>query len=352
MDDVDKYMLLPRKTYNTDPQSWLDRLSDICEKIYEILRLEEIVPGYWQDLPNELILLAFTTSHHASRVLPRDIVENLRREYGFINHKTFEFLGDKIIGMINTSAQLFHNFTYEQMHSLTRVIESNANFINLMNEKNLCRGFFYGPRNFSEKLCANTLEAIVGALYYYLRKFLGLGYEALHIIETWMFTYFDIPGNVREVLPRREHTPQLEIERRLPPSPFASDEEQELEPEIVESKELKTPVHVSYKQPAPGLTPRPSSRPISPQSYISTPPLESPAEPPGLTRPELGPYPYPPMLYSVYGQPYPMSPYPMPMAQYPPSAYPISPVPYPYASQFVQCPIPVSSPYPQHTPRI
>ena len=117
-----------------------------------------------------------------------------------IHHEKFEFYGDRIISAINATQLLVNDY-----HSIGKIINiagQNKVFICLMKNKNLCRGFFHN-KPLRGKSCADTFEAIIGLLYWYLEKTYGSRFDTLQYVEQWLNSVWNFDKILSEVANNR-----------------------------------------------------------------------------------------------------------------------------------------------------
>lgn len=158
---------------------WNDQLARITDQLMDDLKLRGT---YWEEIDPYLFLIAFTTAGMATK-FPDKLRYFLLENYGMIHHEKFEFYGDRIISAINATQLLVNDY-----HSIGKIINiagQNKVFICLMKNKNLCRGFFHN-KPLRGKSCADTFEAIIGLLYWYLEKTYGSRFDTLQYVEQWL----------------------------------------------------------------------------------------------------------------------------------------------------------------------
>ena len=131
----------------------------------------------WIDLDDDLIELSFIP-RQANNNKYMSLINRINSKYGQKDHELLEFLGDTVLEMIITSI-LYDEYIINNNGKYTNVNESlltnyriqlvkNTTLYCHMKRKNLCSYVKTNQRSIKIKQCADSLEAIVGVLYYHL----------------------------------------------------------------------------------------------------------------------------------------------------------------------------------------
>lgn len=144
----------------------------------------------WLDMDDDLIKLA----------LSKNILNHqTNRKYGLINSEQLEWLGDSILGYMIT-VKLFDKIIIERKKKLYSYLSSfrntlvrNSNLYCQMKQKNLC-DFMHVKYRPIVKDCADVLESLIGALYYYLTYVKQE--PAVVPIYNWYNKEFDIDNKI------------------------------------------------------------------------------------------------------------------------------------------------------------
>jgi 23S rRNA maturation mini-RNase III len=166
---------------------------EVSQIIRQALNLNR---GILADLPDDLINLAFI--RRGTR-LQRDYFIRLRRNYGFIDNEALEFFGDAILHMILTE-YLFNlrTLTEGEATQIRRMLENNDALRCLMMQRNLCQYIQSRSVMIPAKACADSMEAIIGIVYVYLRDFKHRD-DAYPLTYSWFVKTFNLPDLVRLV---------------------------------------------------------------------------------------------------------------------------------------------------------
>jgi hypothetical protein len=150
----------------------------------EEIRLQlNLIDGIWKCLPNELFILAFIPRTTA---IPPELYTYISTYYQTQpNYELFEYFGDSVFEII-IREKLIMNYPMATPNELTRlanIIVRNTNLHCLMKTKELCTAI--DTQSSDPKVCADSFEAILGILYYYLVYILEEN-NAIGIISTWL----------------------------------------------------------------------------------------------------------------------------------------------------------------------
>jgi hypothetical protein len=149
--------------------------------IRQALKLNQPI---WQDLPDELLEIAFRPSGVVTKKNQKKL---LIEKYGFYNLEPLEFLGDAVIELVATQI-VWENFygTPGQMTETRSDLVRNTTLYCLMNKLNLC-DLIEGKKKYSLKDCADIFEALIGVLYFYL-YFIKQTNEYMDILQNYIST--------------------------------------------------------------------------------------------------------------------------------------------------------------------
>lgn len=167
------------------------------ERVIEIRERLNLNIYPWDDIPNDIILLAFVSPSGYRKLLPA-IRDELMDKYHLKNYDFFEFIGDRILSVIAINIMLDHighnalidNFYQRRMTLLYQEITKNSTLYCIMKTKSLC-SLIIRDNNSSEKVCADVLEAILGGIYYYKNIIKG-ELDILWKLTTWYSDTFNI----------------------------------------------------------------------------------------------------------------------------------------------------------------
>lgn len=133
-----------------------------ADRLRQSLNLKE---GIWKNLPNELLLSAFVPKNNNASITLKEIL----KEYGVKDNEIDEFFGDAVLELLVTEIVL--SFPSVNEHTGTKIrqeIVRNTSLDCFMHSKNLCNEIY--TRDFGKKTCANSFEALIGVLWYWLRS--------------------------------------------------------------------------------------------------------------------------------------------------------------------------------------
>lgn len=137
--------------------------NDEMTAIRKILKLDTDI---WKNLPNDLIETAFRPP---SVIIKKDVKKKLMDQYKLSDLETLEFLGDAVLELAATQI-IFEEFigTPGKMTVKRQELVRNTALFCLMSRLNLCQYSARKNKPYKIKDCADILEAVLGALYYYL----------------------------------------------------------------------------------------------------------------------------------------------------------------------------------------
>jgi len=179
-----------------------------ADALREILNLDN---GIWKEMPDELILAPFI---HENSVIPATLRKTLKDEYKIKDNQTLEFLGDAVIQLISTEAIMNIPGTNQKIGTeLRSSFVKNRSLECYMRSKDvlgndLCAEIY--PPTINEKACADTFEAIVGVLYYWLYSIRETEYT-YDLVRDWFYATWNFEELVEEAVKiKRENKPVSE----------------------------------------------------------------------------------------------------------------------------------------------
>lgn len=158
-----------------------NKRSDELREIRNILGLN-VYP--WENLHDDILELAFISETKYS--------EYFKNKYNMGNNDVMEFVGDSLLNMI--VADFLVGFVTNKPIRYSHHFISNPVLICLMMKKNLCHQIV----NVTGKACADRLEAIIGALWFYLTE-LNLFNDAYELLYKWLITTFNFQDLIDEL---------------------------------------------------------------------------------------------------------------------------------------------------------
>lgn len=190
-------------------------------RIFEYFPIEEIKTrlnlnqGIFRNLPSDLLALAFIPEYPPAGLVSNNFLNQLQTKYGYRNYEIFEFFGDAVLDfivvkMITENPQITSSGFGSRIKSS---IVNNKNLTCLMREKSLCQyALSPPPDNKPWKPCADTFEAIIGVLYFWLDK---QKINPIPVIEEWLNETFDIRNQIiNEIMSKPQMTCRLRRIRR------------------------------------------------------------------------------------------------------------------------------------------
>lgn len=141
--------------------------------------------GYFLDMPDELVYLAFTPDN-------RDYKR--KNLYDAKNHQSLEFYGDKILYNIicNILSDIFSlSIDAKFLTDITSYLSKNLTLTNLMLSHNACSYVNHSSYNIKKtgkihNICADSFEALIGALNYYLKQ---NKLDSIEILTDWILKW-------------------------------------------------------------------------------------------------------------------------------------------------------------------
>lgn len=188
---------------------------DELRRSAHLLKTRLAIPAEVDDLLVSLCFIApeFSKDYSGQRVkkvrnrppLSTALTLKLVHQYGASDYDILEFLGDAVIHLVIREYLVFR-FGHQGPGGLTRIahpIESNRFLQCLMNNRNLCSMLFGVTLERSmagaHPLCADSFEALAGAIYYYYAIVRADKMRALQQIEQWLFNFWDLGKYIDEV---------------------------------------------------------------------------------------------------------------------------------------------------------
>lgn len=162
-----------------------------------IRRIFGLNRDYFSDMSDDLIYLAFT---------PNTI--NFKREnlYSTTNHQTLEFYGDKVLYNIicNILSDIFSlSGNAKFLTEITSYVSKNLTLTNLMLSHKACN--YVNNQNYTistslkkmHNICADSFEALIGALNYHLRE---KKLNSIEILTDWILKWTNFPFYLRRYI--------------------------------------------------------------------------------------------------------------------------------------------------------
>ena len=233
--------------------------------------------GIWKHFPDELLLSAFVPR---SNNAPQALRDALKYEYGTKDNEVDEFLGDAVLELLVTEAVLAIEGVNEGTGTkLRQEIVQNVTLDCFMRGKDLCDRIY--TTHFGKKTCANTFEALIGALWYWIRsEQIPNAYEEM---KRWFIATWRVDEIVQKLKASGSVDCQLTKQSKpLPTNPFPCSVPQEVTPKL-QSKPLskakspikKSPIKKSPPRRASPDVPKAIKKPKSPQ--VAAQPLPKPS---------------------------------------------------------------------------
>jgi hypothetical protein len=148
----------------------------------DLFKKELKFPEQLMGIPDEYIVLALTT-RSGYRLLPRQVQDQI----GSVNYEFLEFLGDAVLELAVTDWLYFSRQKMSTLlvaHELRVRTVQNLNLHRIM--KPVCNLAITGQQPIdSKKICADILEATIGAVYIYLR--MTNNCNTIELIQYWLF---------------------------------------------------------------------------------------------------------------------------------------------------------------------
>jgi len=138
----------------------------MSERVATIRQALHLDRDIWLDLPDDLIEIAFRPSNV---IITKKLAKSLDEKYSLTNLEVLEFLGDAVLELAVT--QIIFDEAQGSPGSMSQLREKfvrNTSLFCLMHRLNLCGLTARTNKPYTIKDCADILEAIIGALYYYL----------------------------------------------------------------------------------------------------------------------------------------------------------------------------------------
>lgn len=182
--DPEAYAEKQRKHQELRKKQQTQRLFPRAEEFKKLLKL----PKQLEDIPLELLVVALTPKS-STKVLPDYILEKVK-DY---DHEPYEFLGDAVLELVVTDYLYFaHQDFNRNSGEMTRQRISmvrNSNLHRIFGE--ICHFIITDIEGtIPGKVCADTLEAVIGILYVYMRE-KGMC-DIIPTIKNWLVNDFNI----------------------------------------------------------------------------------------------------------------------------------------------------------------
>lgn len=173
-------------------------MEEKIDRIFKILELEKTI---WKDIDRYLLLSAFIHPGGINLV-DKPIRDYLQERYGRVDNDVFEFIGDAVIHMIDTTilTEISTGRLVGITHTLRKSLETNILFLCYMQQKNLCQELIKAHELLGWKSCADIFEALIGVLYWHGYYEKGLGFDVLNYIKRWLIDVWDIGAQLLNLL--------------------------------------------------------------------------------------------------------------------------------------------------------
>lgn len=157
------------------------------ERIKQLLNLTDPI---WNDLTPDLLYPSFYP-RRATRLLSPETIARRSQTTGRADYENLEFLGDAVLEQILTLFVVNRQADYTKpIQYYIKVLGRNITLYCYANLKQICGLAPVETTNWKE--CADILEAIVGALYWYLYVQQRLGYQAIEYLYHWFVQTFPV----------------------------------------------------------------------------------------------------------------------------------------------------------------
>lgn len=162
--------------------------SSLEEKHLRLMTALNLEDTIWKEIDPSLLLLAFT---HRSGVdqIPLEIQQYQEENYLANDYEWHEFIGDAVLEMIITTimTELQEIQFLRNAHRFRQEIVRNLTLYCYMVRRGLCREIIIDPSfNYDYKICADSLEALIGVLYWWGYYHQGMGYAVFNQIRSWL----------------------------------------------------------------------------------------------------------------------------------------------------------------------
>jgi hypothetical protein len=129
---------------------------------------------------------------------PTDLLHAIfdRRDFVFFNK--LELLGDRILEVISTDLLLDNGATANRISKIKHELVRNSTFICFFLETDLCKYVYYSDHSIL-KNCADSFEALIGALYHYQRN-IKKNPSAFSLVESYVKKWWLTTDRVNRVL--------------------------------------------------------------------------------------------------------------------------------------------------------
>lgn len=195
-------------------------------------KLKKLREGFIDKYPelagikDELLILSLTKSDSN---LPETLTNYQKINFGSSDYERLEFLGDAILETV-ISEMIFDNFNLVSEGELSEFrskIVRNSSLSCLSKNKKLCNLII--PKKFSNsKNCADVFEALIGAIYYYLKT--SHHPNPLRFVVKWLNTEWDFISIMNYLLTHPEEIDVCKFiypQQTPPSSPSNDDQEKE-----------------------------------------------------------------------------------------------------------------------------
>ena len=192
------------------------RSIDINHFLYQIKDTFGLNEYPFNNIDNELIILAFIPNCKNNKRVPSEIIENIKSKYNNCNHQLLEFYGDKILNSVITYivSEIFNfDISVPVASNLVSYIISNRLLTDVMLDIDMCKYVLSENYPLERKgkfhnSCADSFEALIGVLFYHLKN---LKLPIMESIKTWIMKNTKIPYIIKEFLSRTKYDADVYI---------------------------------------------------------------------------------------------------------------------------------------------
>jgi dsRNA-specific ribonuclease len=157
-------------------------VKEFTSKIREILGLTE---EPFSEIDDNLLFLAFVSK---DANLDPEFKDQMIKDYGFCDYEKLEFMGDAVLEIIITIiiTSIHKDVKPSDMSDARIALTRNTTLYCFMNKYDLCSEIIPSTRYLTLKTCADTFEAILGAIFLDLYYSQAMLFSSLDYILMWM----------------------------------------------------------------------------------------------------------------------------------------------------------------------
>ena len=181
----------------------MDTLDEKFKTIAKTLKNELLFPDVAMDIPDEYIILALIPKYY------QGTPPIIKAVTGQTDYEHLEFLGDAVLEMVTTE-YIYNNYferSVEEQHLLRVSATQNLNLSRVIGATCSLRLADVASQDIKkrEKQCADILEAIIGAVYLYLKTVPEI--DPIEIIRDWLVVQLQIfPRNATKLILEKKFT--------------------------------------------------------------------------------------------------------------------------------------------------